>query len=212
MLEPSRDEAIDILKGLIPKYEIHHGAIYTQSTLIHAVDLSIRYVRERCLPGKAIDLIYKSGARAHMLGQTFITPTEIEHVVSAWTGIPVTKPSAQESQSLLQFEDTLKRSVIGQDEAAAAVSSCVHRARIGIRDETKPISSFLFTGPTSVRRRPHSLILLDEIEKTDVKVLNVLLQILDDGRLTDGKARATPQIGPSCGVQATREGTYAGNS
>ncbi|KAH6787447.1 CLPC-like protein 1 [Perilla frutescens var. hirtella] len=190
MLEPSRDEAIDILKGLIPKYEIHHGAIYTQSTLIHAVDLSIRYVRERCLPGKAIDLIYESGARAHMLGQTFITPTEIEHV----------------------FEDTLKRSVIGQDEAAAAVSSCVHRARVGIRDETKPISSFLFTGPTSVRRRPHSLILLDEIEKADEKVLNVLLQILDDGRLTDGKARATPQIGPSCGVQATGEGTYAGNS
>ncbi|KAL6556473.1 hypothetical protein OROGR_005761 [Orobanche gracilis] len=244
--EPSRDQAIVMLDGLMDKYQTHHGITYTKSALISAVDLSKLYIREFLLPDKAIDLIDRAGARARVLGKDYVTEAEIEHVVSKSTGIPVTKVSINESQRLLQVEDTLKRSLIGQDEAVAAVCSSILRARVGIRDETKPIGCFLFTGPTgvgktemakvlakeyfgseeamvrldmsefmdyrsvmrligsppgyhchddggqlteAVRRRPHSLVLFDEIEKAHEKVLDLLLQILDDGRLTDGKGK-----------------------
>ncbi|KAL6522660.1 hypothetical protein OROHE_016507 [Orobanche hederae] len=202
--------------------------------------------REFLLPDKAIDLIDKAGARARVLGKDYVTEAEIEHAVSMRTGIPMTKVSSDESKYLLHIEDTLKRSLIGQDEAVAAVCNSILRARVGIRDDTKPIGCFLFTGPTgvgktemakvlakeyfgskeamvrldmsefmeyhtvsrligsppgyvnhddggqlteAVRRRPHSLVLFDEIEKAHEKVLDLLLQILDDGRLSDGKGK-----------------------
>ncbi|KAL6563337.1 hypothetical protein OROHE_005924 [Orobanche hederae] len=119
--EPSRDECIVMIKGLVHKYQIHHQVTYTKSALVSAVDLSKLYIRESLLPDKAIDLIDKAGSRAQVLGKNYITEAEIEHVVSRCTGIPVTKVSTKESQRLLQIEETLKRSVIGQDEAVSAV-------------------------------------------------------------------------------------------
>ncbi|KAL6522657.1 hypothetical protein OROHE_016504 [Orobanche hederae] len=244
--EPSRDECIAMLNGLIHKYQTHHRVTYTKSALICAVDLSKLYIREFLLPDKAIDLIDKAGARARVLGKDYVTEAEIEHAVSMRTGIPMTKVSSDESKYLLHIEDTLKRSLIGQDEAVAAVCNSILRARVGIRDDTKPIGCFLFTGPTgvgktemakvlakeyfgskeamvrldmsefmeyhtvsrligsppgyvnhddggqlteAVRRRPHSLVLFDEIEKAHEKVLDLLLQILDDGRPSDGKGK-----------------------
>ncbi|XP_057797255.1 chaperone protein ClpC2, chloroplastic-like [Salvia miltiorrhiza] len=242
--EPSRDETLTMLKGVIHKYETHHGVKYAETAVISAVDLSKRYLKELHLPDKAIDLIDKAGARAQMLGRALVSGSDVEHVVSACTGIPVAEVSSKASQCLLKLEEALKHRVIGQDEAAAAVSRALLRARAGVTDATKPIGCFLFAGPTgagktemakvvaeeyfgckeamvrldmseymeyhsvsrligsppgyichqdggqlteAVRRRPHCLVLFDEIEKAHQQVLNVLLQILDDGRLTDGK-------------------------
>ncbi|XP_057805972.1 chaperone protein ClpC4, chloroplastic-like [Salvia miltiorrhiza] len=248
--EPSRDETLNMLNGVIHKYETHHGVKYAETAVTAAVDLSIRYLRELHLPDKAIDLIDKAGARAQMLGDgggAPVTGSDVEHVVSACTGIPAAKVvSGKASRRLLELEETLKRRVIGQDEAVAAVSRALLRARAGVKDATKPVGCFLFAGPTGVgktetakvvaeeyfgckeamvrldmseymeyhsvsrligsppgyrshddggqltepvRRRPHCLVLFDEIEKAHQQVLNVLLQILDDGRLTDGKGK-----------------------
>lgn len=203
-------------------------------------------LRELFLPDKAIDVIDKAGARAQMLGETYVTETHIQHVVSICTGLPVAQLSTAESNRLLELECALMRSLVGQCEAVVAVCSSIRRARVGLRDETKPIGCFLFAGPTgvgktemakvltkeyfgseeamirldmsefmeshtvtrlvgsspgyydnhdggqlteAVRRKPHTLILLDEIDKAHVKVLNLLLQILEDGRLSDGKGK-----------------------
>lgn len=204
------------------------------------------FFRELFLPDKAIDMISKAGARAQMQGKTYINEAEIERALAAYTGIPLNKLSIEESKRLVQLENTLKHSLIGQDEAVTAVCRAIRRARVGIRDETKPIGCFLFTGPTGVgktemakvlaneyfgskeamvrldmseymehhsvsrligtapgyygfdtggqlteaiQQRPHSLVLFDEIDKAHKKVRNLLLQILDDGRLTDGKGK-----------------------
>ncbi|KAG8385020.1 hypothetical protein BUALT_Bualt04G0179500 [Buddleja alternifolia] len=251
--EPSTPEGIEILKGLKNKYEIHHGVQYTDIALVTAVDLSKQYISDRYLPDKAIDLIDEAGARVQLyktespLGKVpLVTEEDIRQLVSMWTGIPVEKVSNEESIHLLKQEKTFKRHLIGQDEAVSAVSRAIRRARVGLRDESQPIASFLFTGPTGVgktelakllaveyfgskeamvrldmseymekhtvsrlfgsppgyvghedggqltelvRRRPHTVILFDEIEKANSQVFNVLLQILDDGRLTDGKGR-----------------------
>ncbi|KAL2240684.1 UNVERIFIED_CONTAM: Chaperone protein ClpC, chloroplastic [Sesamum indicum] len=256
--EPSTDEAIEILKSQRKKYEIHHSVKYTDTALFAAVDLSKQYISYRYLPDKAIDLIDEAGARAQLyrkdsdaapaalINLQLVTEHDIAQLVSMWTGIPVAKISDEESIRLLSMESTLKRRVIGQDEAVSAVSRAIRRARVGLRDMNKPVATFLFCGPTgvgktelakslaveyfgskeamvrldmseyienhsvsrlvgappgyighdnggqlteAVRRRPHNVILFDEIEKANSQVLNVLLQILDDGRLTDGGGR-----------------------
>ncbi|PIN24218.1 hypothetical protein CDL12_03039 [Handroanthus impetiginosus] len=252
--EPTAGEAIEILKGVRNKYEIHHGVKYTDAALIAAVDLSKQYISDQCLPDKAIDLIDEAGARVQLYKKqqrpywevSSVSEEDIGQVVSMWTGIPVQKVTKEESIRLLKMEQTLKHRLIGQDEAVSAVSRAIRRARVGLRDMNRPIASFLFTGPTGVgktelaklltteyfgskeamvrldmseymeshtvsrlygsppgyvghedggqltelvRTRPHSVILFDEIEKANSKVFYVLLQILDDGRLTDGKGR-----------------------
>ncbi|KAK4417949.1 Chaperone protein ClpC1, chloroplastic [Sesamum alatum] len=252
--EPSTDEAIQILKAPKQKYQIHHSVKYTDGALIAAVHLSKQYISDRYLPDKAIDLMDEAGARAQLyrrnensiFNQLLVTEEDIQQMVSMWTGIPVDKISDDESIRLLSMEKTLKRRLIGQDEAVSAVSRAIRRGRVGLRDMNKPVASFLFTGPTgvgktqlakslaieyfgskeamvrldmseymerhcasrlvgappgyvghenggqlteAVRRRPHNVILFDEIEKAHSQVFNVLLQILDDGRLTDGEGR-----------------------
>ncbi|KAL7257205.1 hypothetical protein ACSBR1_011018 [Camellia fascicularis] len=255
--EPSADEAIEILKGLRLKYETHHNVRYSEDALIAAARLSKQYINDRFLPDKAIDLIDEAGARAQIhqtqassksqdVGIVTVTKSDIQQLVSSWTGIPVESVSSEESYKLLKMEETLHHHIIGQDEAVEAVSRAIRRARVGISDPSRPIASFLFAGPTgvgktelakllaveyfgskeamvrldmseymekhtvskligsppgyighgdggqlteAVRRRPHNLILLDEMEKAHPDVFNTFLQILDDGRLTDSKGK-----------------------
>ncbi|OHW62387.1 negative regulator of genetic competence ClpC/MecB [Andreesenia angusta] len=305
--EPDEKDAIDILKGLRDRYEAHHRVKITDEAIEAAVELSTRYIADRYLPDKAIDLIDEASSRVRL--KTATPPDEInsleskleelckekeeavnnqnferaakirdeEHaikselkdkredwsrqkqskskevlyediadVVSLWTGIPVKKLSVEESEKLLNLEDTLHKKVIGQDQAVKSLSAAVRRARVGLKDPKKPIGTFIFVGPTgvgktylakslaeslfgdekamirldmseymekhsvsrlvgsppgyvgyeeggqlteAVRRRPYSVVLLDEIEKAHHDVFNILLQLLDDGRLTDSKGR-----------------------
>ncbi|KAJ0045709.1 hypothetical protein Pint_06442 [Pistacia integerrima] len=251
--EPSVAETIEILLGLCSKYESHHNVKYTANSLAAAAQLSHQYISDRFNPDKSIDLIDEAGAKLviHQAKgspgtKMLITEDNIKEMVSTWTGIPVEKISSEESHQLLQMEKTLQKHIIGQAEAVAAVSRAIRRARVGIRDPSRPISSFLFTGPTgvgktelakalaveyfgskdamiridmseymerhtvskffgsppgyvgsenggqlteAVRHRPHSLILFDEIEKAHCDVLNIMLQVLDGGRLTDNKGQ-----------------------
>ena len=305
--EPTKEETLLVLKGLRDKYEAHHGVKITDEALNAAVSLSDRYISDRFMPDKAIDLIDEAAAKVRIKG--FTTPPDLKEiedgiervskekedaistqnyekaallrdnerelkdkldsmkniwatkkstitqnvlesdvaaVVSAWTNIPVQKLTETESERLLKLEDTLHKRVIGQSEAVKAVSRAVRRARVGLKDPKKPIGSFIFLGPTGVgktelskalaeamfgrekdiirfdmseymekhavsrligappgyvgydeggqlteaiRRAPYSVILFDEIEKAHPDVFNVLLQILEDGRLTDGKGK-----------------------
>lgn len=305
--EPDEKDAIDILKGLRDRYEAHHRVKITDEAIEAAVELSTRYIADRYLPDKAIDLIDEASSRVRL--KTATPPDEInsleskleelckekeeavnnqnferaakirdeEHaikselkdkredwsrqkqskskevlyediadVVSLWTGIPVKKLSVEESEKLLNLEETLHKKVIGQDQAVKSLSAAVRRARVGLKDPKKPIGTFIFVGPTgvgktylakslaeslfgdekamirldmseymekhsvsrlvgsppgyvgyeeggqlteAVRRRPYSVVLLDEIEKAHHDVFNILLQLLDDGRLTDSKGR-----------------------
>ncbi|XP_024046521.1 chaperone protein ClpC1, chloroplastic [Citrus clementina] len=248
--EPSVDETVDILQGLISKYEAFHSVKYSEECLTAASSLSNQYISDRFNPDKSIDLIDEAGARVMLhkpRGATgLITEGDIGEVVALWTGIPVEKVSAEDSQRLLRLEESLRKHIVGQTEAVEAISRAIRRARVGIRDPNRPISSFLFTGPTgvgktelanalafeyfgskeamvridmseymekhtvskffgsppgyvgfenggqlteAVRHRPHSVILFDEIEKAHRDVLNVMLQLLDDGRVTDGKGQ-----------------------
>ncbi len=305
--EPSKEEAVQILFGLRDKYEAHHKVRITDEAIRSAVELSARYISDRYLPDKAIDLIDEAASRVRLqaftpppdlkeleekletlkkekeeavMNQNFekaakirdqeqsirdqierekerwktenttnkgcVTEEHIAHIVSSWTGIPVRKLEQEESERLLKMEEILHGRVIGQDEAVRAVSSSIRRARAGLKDPKRPIGSFMFLGPTGVgktelcralaealfgdedamiridmseyserhtvsrligappgyvgyeeggqltervRRRPYSVILLDEIEKAHTDVFNILLQILEDGRLTDGKGR-----------------------
>ncbi len=305
--EPTADEAIKILHGLRDRYEAHHKVKITDEALEAAVKLSDRYISDRFLPDKAIDLIDEAASRvrlnnftappdmksledeverlkkekeAAILAQEFekaaqirdqeqklkdqlaeqkskwqtererrdsvVTPDDIAQIVASWTGIPVKKLAQEESEKLLHLEDLLHERVIGQDEAVKVVAKAVRRARAGLKDPKRPIGSFIFLGPTgvgktelaralaetlfgeedalirvdmseymekhavsrlvgsppgyighdeggqlteAVRRKPYSVILLDEIEKAHPEVFNILLQVLEDGRLTDTKGR-----------------------
>ncbi|KAF6138019.1 hypothetical protein GIB67_041892 [Kingdonia uniflora] len=250
--EPSVDETIKILKGLSPRYETYHNVRYANEALESAARLSHRYISDRFLPDKAIDIIDKAGSRV-CLYQTrelgtlpVVKEMDIRHIVSSSTGIPVDKVSCKDTEHLLKMEKTLHNRVIGQYEAVDAVSRAIIRARVGIRDSNHPIATFFFTGPKgvgktklanvlaseyfgskdsmirldmsefydrhtvakligsppgyinsdeggrlteAVRRRPHALILFDEIEKAHTNVFNIMLQIMGEGRLTDGKGR-----------------------
>lgn len=301
--EPSIADTIEILRGLRDRYEAHHQVRFTDEALIAAAELSDRYVTERFLPDKAIDLMDQAGARVRLRQQTPSTDVreqeqqleqrrrekdqavadenyerasqlrdeitdlerrvqqagskepedvpevgqaDIAEVVSRATGIPLTQLTESEKDRLLRLEEHLHGRVVGQDEAVSAVAEAVRRSRAGLGDPDRPIGSFLFLGPTgvgktelaralaealfgsaermvrldmsefqerhtvsrlvgappgyvgyeesgqlteSVRRTPYAVLLLDEIEKAHADVFNILLQLLDDGRLTDGKGR-----------------------
>ncbi|GGE56751.1 negative regulator of genetic competence ClpC/MecB [Pullulanibacillus camelliae] len=305
--EPTADESTQILKGLRDRYEAHHRVKITDEAIEAAVQLSDRYISDRFLPDKAIDLIDEAASKVRLRSYTAppnlkeleqkleevkkekdaavqsqefekaaslrdseqklkeqldqtqqewkqkqgqenteVTPEDIAIVVGNWTGIPVSKLEEEESSRLLRMEDILHNRVIGQDEAVKAVSQAVRRARAGLKDPKRPIGSFIFLGPTGVgktelaravaetlfgdedaiiridmseymekhttsrlvgsppgyvghdeggqltekvRQKPYSVILLDEIEKAHPDVFNILLQVLDDGRLTDSKGR-----------------------
>ena len=307
--EPTVEDTVSILRGLRDKYEAHHKVVITDEAIIAAATLSDRYITDRFLPDKAIDLIDDAASRARLnslnspdevkeleeklkrlnleknkaaKGENYsqaqklvdeinsvqeqinklktewkgekqtASPTigsnEIADIVSGWTGVPVVKLTEQESEKLLHLEENLHKRIIGQDEAVSAVSKAIRRARAGLNEPNKPIGSFIFVGPTGVgktdlakalaeamfgderlmirldmsefmekhsiskligappgyigyddnsggqlservRRKPYSVVLFDEVEKAHPDVFNMLLQILDDGRLTDSKGR-----------------------
>ena len=303
--EPTREEAEKILFGLRDRYEAHHRVKITDEAVRAAVNLSDRYINDRYLPDKAIDLIDEAASRVRLqtmvappdlkeleekiktmqkekeaaikneefekaaklrdqenklreelngkkkkwdnekgMAEPIVTEEDIANIVSSWTGIPVTKLAEGETARLMKLEEILHQRVIGQDEAVKAVATAIRRARAGLKDPKRPIGSFIFLGPTGVgktelaralaealfgdenamiridmseymerhtvsrlvgappgyvgydeggqltdkvRRRPYSVILLDEIEKAHPEIFNILLQVLEDGRLTDAK-------------------------
>ncbi len=305
--EPNKEETLEILKGLREKYETHHNVKILDESLKAAVNLSDRYITDRFMPDKAIDLIDEASAKLRIenlvtpssikeintkiekimeekenavdsenfekaaelkdkelslkeekknmkrawledrkLNKLIVTPDEIAKVVSGWTKIPVEKLTEKESEKLLNLEKILHKRVVGQEEAISALSKAIRRARVGLRDPKRPIGSFIFLGPTgvgktelckalaeamfsdeksiiridmseymekhsvsrligappgyighddggqlteAVRRKPYSIVLLDEIEKAHPDVFNILLQIMEDGRLTDSKGK-----------------------
>lgn len=305
--EPTEEEAEEILKGLRDKYEAHHKVRITDEAIIAAVRLSSRYIADRFLPDKAIDLIDEAASRVRLRAYTApddlqelenrikelekekseavntqdferaakvrdeqkklkaelankrteweqknarrdgeVTPEDIAEIVSGWTGVPVVQLTEEESQRLLKLEKILHERIIGQDEAVSSVARAIRRGRVGLKDPRRPVGSFIFLGPTgvgktelckalaaamfgdenamirfdmseymekhtvskligsppgyvgydeggqlteAVRRRPYSVLLFDEIEKAHPDVFNMLLQILDEGRLTDSQGR-----------------------
>ncbi len=306
--EPSREESIEILKGLRDRYEAHHKVKITDEAVEAAVRLGDRYISDRYLPDKAIDLIDEAASRVRIRNYTappdlkevedklndlraekeasvrnqefekaaklrddehklkeeldeqkkewekqvgasdmsLVNEEDVAYIISSWTGVPVKRLTEEESTRLMKLEETLHKRVIGQDEAVNSVARAVRRGRAGLKDPKRPIGSFIFLGPTGVgktelaralaealfgdenaiirldmseymekhtaarligappgyvgyeeggqltekvRRNPYSVILLDEIEKAHPDVFNILLQILEDGRLTDGKGR-----------------------
>lgn len=265
--EPSVEDATEILFGLRKTYEDFHKVKYTEDAIKAAVTLSERYISDRFLPDKAIDLIDEAGSRTHLnhclqgereensenvptINPEALTPVvdeeAIAKIVAAWTGIPVTKMTETEAETLMYLEDSLHERVIGQDEAVKAVSRALRRSRSGLGDRDRPIASLFFSGPTgvgktelakalavqmfgseeaivrvdmseymeshtvskligsppgfvgydeggqlteAVRRQPYTIVLFDEIEKAHPDVFNLMLQLLDDGRLTDAQGR-----------------------
>lgn len=245
--EPSREEAVEILKGLKAGYERFHKVRYGAGVLEHAVDVSSRYVNERFLPDKAIDLIDEAGAyrRLHPLKQKTQTVSRmlIDEVLSKTCNIPAQTVEKGETEKLSKLDEQLKKRIFGQNEAVAQVVNAVKFSRAGLNEEHKPVASFLFVGPTGVgktelakalaeelgiaflrfdmseyaekhtvakligapagyvgyeeggilteeiRKHPHALLLLDEIEKAHPDIFNVLLQVMDYATLTDNQGR-----------------------
>ena len=244
--EPSRGDSLKMLGAVRQGLEKHHGVKISDAALTAAVDLSARYINDRFLPDKAIDLADEAAAHIRVSGGGLVTAEDIAAVVSLWTGIPVANLSADETKRLRNMESILHRRVIGQNEAVTAVSRAIRRGRVGLSDPDRPIGSFLFLGPTGVgktelcralaeavfgeseamirldmseymekhavskligsppgyvgyedggqltervRRKPWSVVLFDEIEKAHEDVWGILLQIMDDGRLTDSAGR-----------------------
>ncbi|NMO52853.1 ATP-dependent Clp protease ATP-binding subunit [Actinoplanes sp. TBRC 11911] len=246
--EPTSAEAVEILKGLRRRYEEYHHVSYTDVALSTAVRLADRYVADRFLPDKAIDLIDEAGAWAHVRasGDGRVGGEQIAEVLAGWSGIPVQRLTEEETSRLLRMEDELHKRVVGQEEAVRAVSRAIRRTRAGLKDPARPAGSFIFAGPSGVgktelskalaeflfgspdalipldmsefhdrhmvsrlvgappgyvgydeggqltekvRRKPFSVVLFDEIEKAHPDVFHTLLQILEDGRLTDGQGR-----------------------
>ena len=244
--EPSRSDSLKMLGAVRQSLEKHHGVKISDAALTAAVDLSARYINDRFLPDKAIDLADEAAAHIRVSGGGLVTAEDIAGIVSMWTGIPVANLSADETKRLCNMESILHRRVIGQNEAVTAVSRAIRRGRVGLSDPNRPIGSFLFLGPTGVgktelcralaeavfgesdamirldmseymekhavskligsppgyvgyedggqltervRRKPWSVVLFDEIEKAHEDVWSILLQIMDDGRLTDSAGR-----------------------
>jgi ATP-dependent Clp protease ATP-binding subunit ClpA len=241
--EPSMEDATAILRGLQPFFEKHHSVTYTPEAIKSAVDLSSRYINDRKLPDKAIDVIDEAGAAQHLLPQadraTSITEAEIEAVVAKIARIPPKQVSKDDAEVLRDLETNLKRVVFGQNDAIVALASAIKLARAGLREPEKPIGNYLFAGPTGVGKtevakqlasimgvqmlrfdmseymekhsvsrligappgyvgfdqgglltdgvdqHPHCVLLLDEIEKAHPDVFNILLQVMDHGKLTD---------------------------
>jgi ATP-dependent Clp protease ATP-binding subunit ClpC len=245
--EPSIENTINILNGLKETYEEYHGVQIQDSAIIDAVKLSKRYISNRFLPDKAVEIFDRAASRVKVTGdQSQVNPEDIAEIIERLTDIPVSRLVEDETQRLLKLEEHLREQVIGQDEAVSAVSNAIRRARVGLGDPDRPVGSFLFMGPTgvgkthlakslaeflfddanamvridmseyikeyavsrligappgyigyddggqlteAVRRKPYCVILLDEIRRANLAVLDVLLQMLDDGRITDGHGR-----------------------
>ncbi|MBV9973309.1 MAG: ATP-dependent Clp protease ATP-binding subunit [Candidatus Eremiobacteraeota bacterium] len=249
--EPTIDQTIEILRGLRERYSNHHNVVITDEAVVAAAQLSARYIADRFLPDKAIDLIDEAAASRALSNKGAVKGPVVDEqtvatVVAKWTGIPITTLTEAQSNNLLTMENALSKRVIGQEKAIAAVCEAIRRARAGLHDPRKPVGSFLFSGPTGVgktelakalaaqlfgteealvridlsefteahtvsrligappgylghdepgqltepvRRRPYCVILFDELEKAHPDVAALLLQILDDGRLTDSKGR-----------------------
>ena len=244
---PSPEQSIQILKGLRNSFENFHGVQISDDAIASAVNLSHRYIPDRNLPDKAIDMLDEACAVMKLgKSETLVADEHVARIVAKITGIPVTKLSSSDKQNLGNIEESLRKGVIGQDKAITAISKTIRRARAGIADENRPVGSFMFLGRTGtgktqvckelskilfttekafirmdmsefseshsvskiigapagyagyddgsalcdrVRRNPYCLVLFDEIEKAHPDVYNVMLQILDDGRLTDNKGR-----------------------
>ena len=247
--EPSVDDTVKILKGLKPYFEDHHNIKYTTDAIKSAVELSARYINDRKLPDKAIDVIDEAGAAQHLVAESkrrkTIGAKEIEAVVAKIARIPPKNVSKDDAEVLKDLETSLKRVVFGQDAAIEALSSAIKLARAGLREPEKPIGNYLFAGPTGVGKtevakqladtlgvellrfdmseymekhavsrligappgyvgfdqggmltdgvdqNPHCVLLLDEMEKAHPDVYNILLQVMDHGKLTDHNGRTT---------------------
>ncbi len=245
--EPTVDDTVKILMGLKPYFEKHHDLHYTKDAIRSAVELSARYIHDRKLPDKAIDVIDEAGAAQHLVAESkrrkTIGPKEIEAVVAKIARIPPKAVSKDDAEVLKDLEKTLKRVVFGQDRAIEALASAIKLARAGLREPEKPIGNYLFAGPTGVGKtevakqlsstlgvellrfdmseymekhavsrligappgyvgfdqgglltdgvdqHPHCVLLLDEIEKAHPDVYNILLQVMDHGKLTDHNGR-----------------------
>ena len=247
--EPDGECCELMLLALRGSLEAHHGLRITDEAVSAAIRLSTRYICDRYLPDKAIDLLDEAASRVRVEGspaRTQVEASDVAEVVSAWTGVPASAITEPESERLLRLEEALHRRVVGQDEAVSAVARAIRRGRVGLADPRRPLGSFLFLGPTGVgktelcralaeavygdeealirldmseymekhavskligsppgyvgygeggqltervRRRPWSVVLFDEIEKAHEDVYNLLLQIMEDGRLTDSEGR-----------------------
>jgi ATP-dependent Clp protease ATP-binding subunit ClpC len=244
--EPSIEQTVAILRGLRPKYAAHHNVQIDDEALEAAAALAARYIADRYLPDKAIDVVDEAAASASMRGDTRVDAACIASIVSRWTGIPQGTITDAQRAGLLALEERLTERVVGQSAAVSAVAEAIRRARAGLKDPRKPVGGFLFVGPSGVgktelaralahalfgtddalvrldlseyteshtvsrllgappgyqghdepgqltepiRRRPYSVVLFDEIEKAHPDVSAILLQILDDGRVTDAKGR-----------------------